>query len=153
MACILLLSSAVWVHDSQAYRKMAGFTRERISRILKLREILLSFPTGFNLVDAAVVCAILKSISGLEPSSVITDTRQCYPRLGPQVHGTASEFFSRGRGLLAHILLLLLPLLILFLFLLPLLLLFLFFLFPWAQRQRVFGILSSSTRDFKFFFS
>ena len=35
-------------------------TRERISRILELREILLSFHTGFNLVDAAVVCAILK---------------------------------------------------------------------------------------------
>ena len=34
-------------------------TRERISRILELREILLSFQTGFNLVNAAVVCAIL----------------------------------------------------------------------------------------------
>ena len=47
-------------------------TRERIGRILELREILLSFQTGFSLVSAAVVCAILKSISGLEPSSVIT---------------------------------------------------------------------------------
>ena len=45
-------------------------TRERISRILELREILLSFQTGFNFVNAAVVCAILESISGLEPSSV-----------------------------------------------------------------------------------
>ena len=35
------------VHDSQAYRKMA-VTRERISRILELRETLLSFQTGFN---------------------------------------------------------------------------------------------------------
>ena len=35
-----------------------------ISRILELREILLSFQTGFNLVNAAVVCAILESISG-----------------------------------------------------------------------------------------
>ena len=34
-------------------------TRERISRILELREIFLSFQTGFNLVTAAVVCAIL----------------------------------------------------------------------------------------------
>ena len=50
-------------------------TRERISRILELREILLSFQTGFNLVNAAVVCAILESISGLEPSSVITEPR------------------------------------------------------------------------------
>ena len=62
------------VHDSQAYRKM-DVTRERISRILELREILLSFQTGFSPVNAAVVCAILKSISGLEPSSVITEPR------------------------------------------------------------------------------
>ena len=48
-------------------------TRERISRILELREILLSFQTGFSLVNAAVVCAILDRISGLEPSSVITE--------------------------------------------------------------------------------
>ena len=68
MACILLKSSAVRVHDSQAYRKM-DLTRQHISRILELREILLSFQTGFNLVNAAVVCAILKSISGLESSS------------------------------------------------------------------------------------
>ena len=40
-----------------------------------LREILLSFQTGFNLVSAAVVCAILETISGLEPSSVITEPR------------------------------------------------------------------------------
>ena len=50
-------------------------TRERISRILELREILLSFQTGFSLVNVAVVCAILESISGLEPSSVITEPR------------------------------------------------------------------------------
>ena len=42
--------------DSQAYRKM-DVTSERIRRILELREILLSFQTGFNLVNAAVVCA------------------------------------------------------------------------------------------------
>ena len=69
MACILLWSSAVRVHDSQAYRKM-DVTRECISHILELREILLSFQTGFNLVNTAVVCAILESILGLEPSSV-----------------------------------------------------------------------------------
>ena len=72
MAFILLWSSAVRVHDLQAYRKM-GVTRERISRILKLIEMLLSFQTGFNLVNAAVICAVLESISGLEPSSVITE--------------------------------------------------------------------------------
>ena len=54
MACILLWSSAVRVHDSQAYRKMDE-TRERISCILELR------------------VAILESILGLEPSSVITE--------------------------------------------------------------------------------
>ena len=62
------------VHDSQAYRKM-DVTRERISCILELGEILLSFQTGFNFVNAAVACAILESISGLEPSSVITEPR------------------------------------------------------------------------------
>ena len=60
------------VHDSQAHRMM-GVTRERIRCTLELREILLSFQTGFNLVKAAVVCAILESISGLELSSVITE--------------------------------------------------------------------------------
>ena len=62
------------VRDSQAYRKM-DVTRERISRISELREIFLSFQTGFSLVNAAVVCAILESISGLELSSVITEPR------------------------------------------------------------------------------
>ena len=55
MACILLWSSAVRVHNSQAYRKM-DVTRERISRILELREILLSIQTGFSLVNVAVIC-------------------------------------------------------------------------------------------------
>ena len=40
-------------------------TRERISRILEPREIHLSFPTGFSLVNAAVVCAILESICNI----------------------------------------------------------------------------------------
>ena len=74
MACILLWSSAVRVHDSQAYRNM-DVTRECISCILELRLILLSFQTGFSLVNAAVVCGILKSISGLEPSSVLSEPR------------------------------------------------------------------------------
>ena len=58
------------------YTKM-DVTREHISHILELREILLSFQTGFNLVKAAVVCAILESISGLEPSSVILEASDC----------------------------------------------------------------------------
>ena len=62
------------VYDSHAYRRM-DVAKERISCILELREILLLFQTGFNPVNAAVVCAVLESISGLEPSSVITEPR------------------------------------------------------------------------------
>ena len=62
------------VGDSQACRKMDA-TRVRISHILELRELLRSFQTGFNFVNAAVDCAILESISGLEPSSLITEPR------------------------------------------------------------------------------
>ena len=86
MACILLRSSAVMVHASQAHRKM-DVTRERIGRILEPREILLSFQTGFNLVNAAVVCAILESISGMEPSSVITNIFST----GHRARGTLSK--------------------------------------------------------------
>ena len=74
MTFILLCSSVVRVHDSQAYRKM-DVTRECISLILELRKKKLSFQTGFNLAKAAVVCAILESISAFEPSSVITEPR------------------------------------------------------------------------------
>ena len=62
------------VHDSQAYRKM-DVTRDGISRVLELREILLLFQTVFSLVNAAVVCAILQSISSLESSSVVNEHR------------------------------------------------------------------------------
>ena len=62
------------VHNSQACRKM-DVTRERVGRILELREILLSIQIGFSLVNAAVACAILQSNSGLEPSSVKTEPR------------------------------------------------------------------------------
>ena len=47
--------------------------RQRISRILELREMLLSFQTCFDLVSAGVVFATLESISGFELSSVITE--------------------------------------------------------------------------------
>ena len=69
-------------------------TRERISCILELREILLSFQTGFGLFNAAVVCAILKSISSLEPSSVTTEPR--YLKLV-----TVSSFFQTT-GVVCH---------------------------------------------------
>ena len=42
---------------------------------MELRGILLTFQTGFNLVNAAVVSAILESNSGLESSPVITEPR------------------------------------------------------------------------------
>ena len=72
MACILLCSSAVRVHDSQANKKM-DVTRKHIGRILELRKIILSFEIGFNLVSTAVICAVLESMSGLEPSSVTNE--------------------------------------------------------------------------------
>ena len=95
-ACILLRSSAVRVHDSQGYRKM-NVTRERISRILELREMLLSFQTGFSHVNAAVFCAIPESISGLEPSAIIAEPRGqvcCYHR----VKKSNTTNFKAGRG-------------------------------------------------------
>ena len=55
----ILCSCPVRVHDSEAYRKM-DVTREHVSHILQLREILLSFQSDFNLVKAAVVCVILE---------------------------------------------------------------------------------------------
>ena len=74
MARVLLCSSAVRVHDLQAYSKM-DVTMECISHILELKEMLLSFQTGFSLVIAAVICAILACISGSEPSSVPSEPR------------------------------------------------------------------------------
>ena len=47
-------------------------TRKRISRILELREILLSIKTDFSLVNAAVACAILESISLLRLGTLIS---------------------------------------------------------------------------------
>ena len=58
MARDLLCGSAVRVHGSQAYRKM-DVTRERISLNFEPREMLLSFQTGLNHVNAAVVCVML----------------------------------------------------------------------------------------------
>ena len=52
------------------HKNTLGATEERISRILELTEMLLSFQTSFSLANAAVVCAILESIPSFEPSSV-----------------------------------------------------------------------------------
>ena len=50
-------------------------TKQRISRTLEPKEMLLSFQAVFNLVNSSVVCAALESISGLESMSVITEPR------------------------------------------------------------------------------
>ena len=63
--------SAVKVHDSQAYRNME-MTMERISFTFDPIDTLLFLQMGFNFVRAAVACAILERISGLEPSSETT---------------------------------------------------------------------------------
>ena len=53
------------VHDSQSYVKL-DVTEGRISRILELRKILLSFQTGFNLGNAVVNAALQFQIVGGE---------------------------------------------------------------------------------------
>ena len=72
MACILLWSSAVRVHDSQAYRNLDKGAHQSY---LGVERNSLVNPNWFQPVYAAVVCAILQSISGSEPSSVVTEPR------------------------------------------------------------------------------
>ena len=74
MAYDLLCSSAVRVHVSHAYRNI-NMSSDRICQILDRRVMFLSFRIGFSLVSVAVVCAILEMISGVDPSSVITEPR------------------------------------------------------------------------------
>ena len=73
---VFFSNCAVKVHDSQAmaYRNME-MTRERISFTLDPRDTLLSLQMGLSFVTAAMVCAILERISGLEPSSETTAPR------------------------------------------------------------------------------
>ena len=68
-AWIFLSSSAVNVQDSHAYRNI-DMTRERISLILDLVGMFLSFQMVWSFDIAADVCAILDIISGLDPWSV-----------------------------------------------------------------------------------
>ena len=60
--------SAAMVHVSHAYQSM-NMARERISLILELIVMFLLFQITFSLVTAAMVCAVLDSTSGLDPSS------------------------------------------------------------------------------------
>ena len=46
-------------------------TRERISRILELREILLPFETGFNLVSAANPFISVQTLKGTQQSAYL----------------------------------------------------------------------------------
>ena len=65
---LTLFMSAVAVHVSHAYKNM-DMARERISLVLELMVMFLSFQMTFSLVTAAVVWAILNSTSGKDPSS------------------------------------------------------------------------------------
>ena len=72
-----------WKCDDGFFLMMhySDVTRERISRILELIEILLSTQTGFSLVNAAVVCAILDSCLDYSHWYILwccTDFSQCY---------------------------------------------------------------------------
>ena len=60
--------SAVMVHVSHAYKNM-DMARESISLIFELMAMFLSFQMTFSLAIAAVVWAIMDSISGSDPSS------------------------------------------------------------------------------------
>ena len=66
----------------QACRKI-DVKKEHISCLLRLREMLLSLQTAFNLVSTAVVCAVLEGISGLELSSDTVNSHLILPVLLP----------------------------------------------------------------------
>ena len=87
------------VHDSQAYRKMDVTW---VGRILELKEILMSFQTGFNHRSAAVACAILESIPGLEPSPVITEPRYLKHVTGSSFCPFISIFVLNATGIVCH---------------------------------------------------
>ena len=57
------------------HTKNMDMARERISLILKLMAMFLSFQMTFSWITAAVVWAILESTSGLDPSSDSIDPR------------------------------------------------------------------------------
>ena len=83
-ACIPPWTPATRVHDSQAYRKTDA-TRKRISLIQELREILLSFQTGFSPANAAAVCVIPENTSGPEPPPATTESRYLKPVTVPSL--------------------------------------------------------------------
>ena len=102
MVCLLLWSSAVRVHDSQAYRKVDVMS-ERINRILEPREIHLSFQTGFHLVNLTNLiylgCEIIpaqfkKSTASLRNKGVALTAARV--QKSKEQHRPASEINSLG---------------------------------------------------------
>ena len=77
-------------------------TREHIFRIFELREILLSFQTGFNLDNTAVICAILESISALKPSSDLSEPIDHRKETQREVIWTCLPFIRSGQNHLAR---------------------------------------------------
>ena len=67
-ACVLFSSSAVNVHDTQAYRNME-ITRKSIRFTVDPRDILFSLQADFSFVRAAVAWSILERICGFNFSS------------------------------------------------------------------------------------
>ena len=74
VVCTFFSNSAVRVHVSQAYRKIE-MTKDRISLILELSAMFLSFNMVLSLVNAQIVWAILDIISCFDPSSVTTEPK------------------------------------------------------------------------------
>ena len=74
VVCIFFSNSAVRVHVSQAYRKTET-TKDRISLILELSAMFLSFHMVLSFVNAPIVWAILDIISCFDPSSVTTEPK------------------------------------------------------------------------------
>ena len=81
-------------------------TRKNINRILELNGMLLSFQTGFNLDNAVVVCATLKSISGLEPVLLLLSHRTIGSTLAAVITDCWQHSYSSRKGLLVVLLLL-----------------------------------------------
>ena len=74
VVCIFFSNSAVRVHVSQAYRKIE-MTKDRISLILELSAMFLSFHMVLSFVNAPIVWAILDIISCFDPSSITTEPK------------------------------------------------------------------------------
>ena len=100
-SCILLSMSAVMVHNSHAYKNV-DMARERISLILELMAMFLLFQMTSSLVTAAVIWAILESISGLDPSADTIAPRYLKLRTGPQFLVVCGNVSADAIGVICH---------------------------------------------------